>query len=297
MNAIALPTGVSVTHTHLLACVNSLLESMETATGRPVRILDAGCGNGKLIAYLYTCLAQLRPHLPVEIFGFDVVDHGVQATGFIERATSSLSEAIPQVDWGNSIRAIRATDKWPFDADFFDIVVSNQVLEHVHDHAHFFSQAQHVLRKGGASVHLFPLKHYIHEGHLHLPWVHRIRSWDLMKGYIALLSRLGLGKYPEHRREHNVTVEEFADRHADYMYFWTNYLSEGEAVNLARRAGFRVSYRYTMEFYGQKILSLLHRPQRTVYDNEGRGWRDALAVKFLRYVSSITLTCVKDCRY
>ena len=297
MNASMLPPPASITHAHLLACVNSLLAVAPTPATRAVRILDAGCGNGKFISYLYACLAQLRPDLRIEFFGFDVVDHGVQATGFIERTVAGLSETLPDVDWSSAIRTIRATDDWPFDNDFFDVVVSNQVLEHVHDHPLFFRQAYRVLKTGGASVHLFPLEHYIYEGHLHLPWVHRIRSWDLMKGYIALLSRLGMGKYPAHRRERGVSVDEFAEQHADYMFFWTNYMSEREAVDVARCAGLRVSYRYTAEFYLQKIRSLFRSALRTTYRNEGRSCSDAIAIKLLRYVSSITLTCIKESRY
>lgn len=294
MTSTVLPPASSITHLHLLACANTELRASDAAT---VRILDAGCGDGRLVAYLHECLTRLHPGWSVELYGFDVVDHGVQQAGFIDRAARYLNEQCPVVDWTRRIHALQANDPWPFDAQCFDLVLSNQVLEHVHDHPRFFAEAYRVLANGGASINLFPLKHYVHEGHLHLPWVHRIRSHDLRVGYIALLSWLGFGKYTQHRQETGVSIQEFSERHADYMAFWTNYLSEAEALDISRRAGFRSSLRYTSDFYAQKIRALCRISPVLTYRRAGRGLRDSLGAKALRYVSSVTLACHKENKY
>jgi SAM-dependent methyltransferase len=282
---------------HLVACANTELGARHMSDTATVRILDAGCGDGLLLAYLEDCLSQLHPRWRLELYGFDVVDHGVQQSGFMDRAVQFLSGHSPQVNWLHRVRGIGAADPWPFEDQSFDLVLSNQVLEHVQNHASFFREAHRVLAKGGTSVHLFPLKHYIYEGHLHLPWVHRIRSYDLQKFYISMLSRVGLGKYQSHKRESGISVEEFSERHADYMSFWTNYLTEAEALDIARRAGFRSSFRYTSDFYAQKIALILRRNPRVKYRVTGRGLWDSVTVKGLRYVSSVTLTCHKENKY
>jgi len=290
----ALPAASSMTHVHLLACVNTELTTATSTPGRVLRILDAGCGNGRLIAYLHACLSRLHPECTIELYGFDVVDHGVQQTGFIQRTVDDLRLQHSEVDWSDRIRAIGSDEAWPFADATIDLVVSNQVLEHVKDHGTFFSELHRVLVRGGKAIHLFPLKHYIYEGHLHLPWVHRIRSHDLRIAYIALLSRLGLGKYPAHRNDQQVTVETFSERHADYMAFWTNYVTESEAHAFAQRAGLRTAFRYTAEFYAQKVRSMVRLPQTLRYRARHRGLWDSASVKILRYVSSVTLTCEKE---
>jgi SAM-dependent methyltransferase len=226
-----------------------------------------------------------------------VVDHGVQPREFMQKTATMLAGRFPDVDWSQRLTAITANAPWPFADGFFDMVLSNQVLEHVHEPERFMAEQFRVLARGGCGFHLFPLKHYVYEGHLLLPWVHRIRSWDLMRAYIELLSRLGLGKYREHRRATGVSLDEFATRHADYMFFWTRYMTERQAVEIARAAGFRACYRFTAEFYTGKLRSIFRRRRRTHYDATGRALRDVFAVKLLRYASCVTLTLEKQNAY
>jgi len=288
-----LPTAASVTHAHLLACVNTQLVVRHLAPDANVRILDAGCGNGALLEHLALGLAVLHPEWQVELYGYDVGDHGVQTAGFFELAIGRLQQSLPDIDWSDRVRMISVGDPWPFGAERFDVVVSNQVLEHVGDHRHFFGEVERVLVPRGSSVNLFPLGHYVYEGHLLLPFVHRIRSDDARREYIAALSRIGLGKFRSQRASTGVTLDEFAERHSDYMNYWTNYLSEGEMLRVAASARLRASFRYTPEFYLQKVTALRAKPALTTYRTDSRGVLDSIAIKALRYVSSITLTLEK----
>jgi SAM-dependent methyltransferase len=297
-SSINLPRAASITHEHLLACVNTALDERAADAAAPFRILDAGCGDGRLLAYLAKCLAQLQPARKIELYGFDVLDHGVQPQAFLERTVANLQQECPDVDWSQRVLAARSEDPWPFADGFCDMVVSNQVLEHVHAPQRFFSEHCRVLVRGGHGYHLFPLKHYIYEGHLLLPWVHRIRSWELMRGYIAWLSAMGLGKYREHARRTGVSRAEFAERHADYVYFWTHYLSEREVVQVARGSGLRACFRHTGEFYAAKLRSVCGLQRKRKYAARGsRALRDAVGVKFLRYLSSVTLAVEKQNAY
>jgi SAM-dependent methyltransferase len=293
------PPAASITHVHVWTCLRTLLHQHASRGKKqgPVRILDAGCGNGQLLSYLQACLTAELSGDAFEVFGFDVADHGVQKAGFMCQTLSVLSNEWPSMNWAERIRVIGADQPWPFDSCQFDAVISNQVLEHVHDQKRFFSECYRVLKDGGVSFHLFPLKHYIYEGHLYLPWVHRIRSHDLLTAYIKFLSRLGLGKYRAAQRETGVSLAEFAGQHADYMAFWTNYLSESEALDYARSAGFRTSFRYTPELYQQKLRAILGKPALERYKISSRSLWDSAAMKLLRYVSSVTLHLEKKNTY
>jgi len=293
------PLASSITHLHLLAALHSEIRlSTSSRIGQaPISLLDAGCGSGAFLEYVLLALDRLIPERHVNGFGFDVGDHGVQHTGFLENARSRLSASMPAIDWSTQLRLVKSGAPWPFDTESMDFVVSNQVLEHVHDPASFFLEAFRVLKPGGCMINLFPLSHYVYEGHLHLPFVHRIDSHDLRQGYIRMMSRLGQGKYPGHAREFNESLETFSERHADYMAFWTHYLSESEVLEFARKAGLRASMRYTDNFYVQKLRSLLRLQPLYSYKSEGRGLRDSLGVKFLRYISCVTLTCHKRNSY
>ncbi|MBP1600243.1 MAG: hypothetical protein H6Q06_394 [Acidobacteria bacterium] len=282
-----LNNATSITHEHLLAIITTECKSRKLS--QILRVLDVGCGNGLLIAYLHELLPRLNPGTRFEIFGLDVVDHGVQASGYFGRTVEMLTSRFPDVDWLDRLTLTCVDCDWPYDNGFFDVIVSNQVCEHVSDHDHFFAQIRRTLRTGGFSVHLFPLVNCLWEGHLELPFVHWIRHWDLLNAYIKLLSRLGLGAFRTHRRLFGSSLDDYARRHADYVHYCTNYISYGQALRLAKRTRMRASFRYTQEFYRRRLRSLLGMTPEFEYRAERSAAADWCSSFFLKYVSSITL--------
>ena len=282
----------SITHQHIYAISNTLISKRSDNT---VRILDAGCGNGFLIQFLQS---KFLGHigLNVEVYGFDVADHGVQRKDFIDLAVENLTDALPDIQWKQRVHIVTIGEDWPFEDGYFDLVVCNQVMEHVHDKDIFLLNASRVLKEGGYFVALNPLRHCLWEGHIHLPIAHKLRSWGSLNRYIFMLSVLGLGKYRTQKRDNRSTISTYSERHADYIYFLTSYSSESATLNSARKAGMRASFEFTSMFYWQKIrkilgLALIERYKR------GNGINSAFAVKVLRYVSSVTLCCQKKNTY
>ena len=96
-----------------------------------------------------------------EVYGFDVRDHGVQADGFMDATLANLAAAHREVPWAARMSSITQADAWPYEDASFDVVLSNQVMEHVADHDRVFAETNRVLRDGGYAVHLFPLKHCV----------------------------------------------------------------------------------------------------------------------------------------
>jgi SAM-dependent methyltransferase len=287
--------AVSVTHVHLLAVINT--ELSRWPDGATVRLLDIGCGDGRLLAYLGEELVQLRPNLCLELYGVDVRDHGVQAAGFMERTVAFLAVAQPHRPWNERVLSVADGEAWPFPQDFFHVSVSNQVGEHVLDHAHFFGEVRRTLVRGGISAHLFPLRHYILEGHLLLPFVHRIRNIDLLRAFIRTCSRLGLGKFPRFQKSDGVRLEDFTERHADYMHYFTNYLTQKDVMAEAKRQRLRVSFRYTQGFYTNKLRTMAGLRPVLQYRRNRSAVLDWAATLLLRYVSSVTVFLENDETY
>jgi SAM-dependent methyltransferase len=260
---------------------------IEVPVRRRVRILDVGCGSGALIAYLQQTLPVLELQLEIELYGLDVIDHGVQEDGFFTRTLESLQGRAPGVDWAERLSAITIDAPWPFADGFFDMVISNQVLEHVRDHQRFFSEVERTLRLGGCSFHLFPVRESVVDGHLRIQWVLRMLNFDLLRSYIHACSRFGLGCY---NRRSGETSENYAERHADYMLQFTNYPTYRNLLQLGSAVGLRCSFRYTKEYYRLKLRSLLRCPdRRTHYREPHSAWGDFLLFHGLKSIASITL--------
>jgi SAM-dependent methyltransferase len=258
-----------------------------------MRVLDVGCGTGRLLALLASELAPYHRQHGLELYGLDVGDHGVQRSGFMDRTIDFLTATHPDHPWPDRVHLIGESDAWPFPSDFFHVIVSNQVLEHVRDHTRFLREVRRTLRADGVSAHLFPLRHCVYEAHLNLPLVHRIRSAALMRAYIRACSRIGLGKFRRHRRASGVTLDEFVDRHANYVRHLTNYVTQRQIVRLARVERFRVSFRYSPGFYTTKLRTFAGLAAPRAYRADRSETLDSIAVLLLRYISSITLVLEK----
>jgi SAM-dependent methyltransferase len=280
-------TPKSITYVHLLSILSSeIARAIRVRPDSTFRLLEVGCGRGDLAAYLARHLPRMVPGLDLEYYAYDVYDYLSHDTGDANRLVEYLREQCPGYPWEQRISYIATDEPWPYPDEFFDAIISKQVLEHVADHDAMFAEIARTLRDGAFSVHLLPLKHHLVEGHVNMPLVHWLKDHDRLSGYIRLMSRLGVGKF---RKQAGLSLEAFSEKYADYLHHHTHYLSATDVMRLGKKHRLRVSFRYTKEFYFAKLRSLMGRPPRQAYAPTRWWLTEALWFAFLKYVSGVTV--------
>lgn len=108
--------------------INNILSLLEKDSN--ARVLDVGCGDGKdTLRYQKAVGTRM-------IYGMD----GQQGRVVAARKRGIETE-VADIE-----------KKWPYPNASFDVVLSNQVIEHIHDVDHFISESFRVLRRGGTSI-------------------------------------------------------------------------------------------------------------------------------------------------
>ncbi len=287
----------SITHVHLYAIINTIVKYKFTPAGITlIRILDVGCGNGILLSTLVRELPLKNSGLTFEFYGLEVYDSHIQEQGFFRKTVSFLESVCPSINWGSNIRLIASKDQWPFEDNFFDIILSNQVMEHVFDQNFFLSEIRRTMKYDGFSFHLYPLRHYIYEGHLLIPFAHKFRGWTTTYFWIKWASYFGMGTYAVHKKNKLVASrQEYAEKHADYLTYEVNYQTIRQISETSKKAGLKCSFDFTYTYYKQKLRSLLLlRPLEIYSKSDLRSSKNSFYFIFLKYVSGITLMLTKN---
>ncbi len=199
-----------------------------------------------------------------------------------------LIERHPEQDWHNKLFMISTRDKWPFENNSFDFILSNMVMEHVFDFDLLFNEIRRCLSPIGSSINLFPTREVLWEGHIHMPIVHKVRNEKLRSNIIYILANIGFTKcyYLEMQRRGWKSIKEFASVFSHVLEKDTNYITQKQLINIAHRNGLDISFKNTKDFYIIKILSLFGRKKLICND---WGPAENLMCFFLKYLSAITV--------
>lgn len=167
-----------------LALVQSLARSARP-DGRPLRVFDAGCGNGSLLRQLH---AQ----------GYEVAGCDASATGVaLARQGAGPGVRIEQLSLYEDLAARMGSD--------WDVVISTEVIEHLYEPRTFVARARQMLRPGGHLVLSTPYHGYLKnvvlattgklDGHFTALWDGgHIKFWSRAT-LTALLSEQGFGDF------------------------------------------------------------------------------------------------------
>ncbi len=143
------------------------------------RVLDFGCGAGAVVA--------AGREAGLDIHGADIYYAGSHTRAEAERA-GLLGAAILEI----------CDCRLPFPGESFDLVVNNQVMEHVADLDSELAEIHRVLKPGGTVLSIFPSRDVWREGHIGIPFSHRFRRDSRMRFYYTwLLRSLGFGYWKE----------------------------------------------------------------------------------------------------
>jgi SAM-dependent methyltransferase len=175
-----------------------------------LRILDYGCGNGAIVAALRGA-------------GFDAVGcdtfyaGGSKHGGKPGREFESLLE-------GGQIRAIEEKGDLPWPPRSFDVVLANQVFEHVTDFDATIARIERVLATNGHLVLHFPSREVWREGHIGIPFSHRFASGSRFRTlYTRILRGVGMGYHTSGKTASEWTnyALEWLDRYCVYRPYRT----------------------------------------------------------------------------
>ena len=132
-------------------------------------VLDVGCGFGDLLLEANT--------LGANVFGIDP-DYDWIVTGNAWLTSKRVPAAL----------GIAVGEALPFRNDCFDVIISNQVLEHVRNPLSIICEMARVLKPGGACYINFPNYLLPIELHYRVPWIPFLPK-TLGKAYLAILGR------------------------------------------------------------------------------------------------------------
>ncbi len=233
-------------HAHILSCVLAEFGREERAFFRkqPLRILDTGCGYGGLIADAMAAFGDHRSLGEIEIYGFEVQEHGAGREQYWEEVMQTLSVRFPKTSWTDRIRVISSSEDWPFEDAFFDLAMSNQVLEHVTDLEAFFAQQNRVLKPGGLAIHHFPAAESLIDPHSAVPFAHWPESDGGREKLLRFFSKLGFGKYSKYRDQRGYELDDFVGEFVDYLRRFTSFRRLRAIERLSNQAGFVTRPRY-----------------------------------------------------
>lgn len=160
--------------------------------GADFRVLDYGCGEGQMVRLLRES-------------GLDCVGCDVYYGGGTAHEAPHLKELME----AGLVKAVPEEGPLPYPAGHFDVVLSNQVFEHVRDVGATLDRIRPLLKPGGHILAHFPSREVIREGHIGIPFSHWFKPGSrLRRGYTLLLRRLGMGYF----KRPGETPAEWTDR-------------------------------------------------------------------------------------
>jgi SAM-dependent methyltransferase len=153
--------------------VKNFLAAAVRAGGR-VRVLDVGCGRGNRVAWL---LEQ----------GWDAWGCDIDA-GYLDNGRPYFTEK----GWGpDRVRLITSSAELPFDPASFDVILSDQVIEHVADLDAFVAGVARVSAPGAVGLHVYPASWRPVESHMFTPFAHWLPKGPARRKAIRLALQLG----------------------------------------------------------------------------------------------------------
>jgi SAM-dependent methyltransferase len=187
------------------------------------KILDFGCGEGKTVRALHR-LGY------VNASGYDVTDY-----------RGSLGTDHDHMKAGTLLNL-----RLPYEDDTFDLIISDQVFEHVQDQVRAFSELYRITKPGGLGLHIIPARYAPIEFHIYVPFggVFQHRWWYKLWALLGVRNEFQKG----------FSADEAADDDAYFAIDSTRYVPTSCYRVMWKRIGF--DYRFAeQEFLDGHVRS------------------------------------------
>lgn len=195
----------------------SVLSSLGVHLPETAKILDFGCGDGGTVR-------ALRARRYLNACGYDVGD-----------GRTIVRDDRHQIKFGTLLDL-----RLPYDDNTFDLVISDQVFEHVQDQVRAFEELLRITKPGGHGLHIIPARYAPIEPHILVPFggVFQHRWWYKLWASCGIRNRFQAG----------MSADETADHNAFFVSEATRYISTSCYRVIFREIGFQ--YRFAeQEFF------------------------------------------------
>lgn len=173
-------------------------------------ILDFGCGNGKRV--------------------YELLDSGF----FNSYGYDIKNTVILRNDNDKRHFKFSTTGEIPFIDNYFDLIISEQVFEHVMDQKKVLKEIYRILKKEGVAIHFFPAKWRIIEPHIFVPF------GGIAKNFLYYYFWAFLGIHNQFQK--GLSASEIANRNKEYATKHLNYLSCKEYNKILEEIGFQYKW-------------------------------------------------------
>jgi SAM-dependent methyltransferase len=200
-----------------------LYRRMFADLGTPIlptmKVMDFGCGEGKLVS------AALKQGF--DAYGCDLFDIEYSYSWGSKEIADRLKEE-------GRLRKIRSPYELPFEDASIDVVVSDQVLEHIQNYPQMIAELSRILRPGGFFLHAFPSRSRPIEAHIYVPWssIFRPRWWLWLWAAVGLRNAFQKG----------LPAREVVEQNAHFLAHGTNYLPPREIKREFRKCFSQVAF-------------------------------------------------------
>lgn len=209
----------------------SVYEKMLSDLGKPLKpgtaLLDFGCGAG--------CLVKSAYESGLDAYGCDI-DFGSE---WVDQSVLAALRAANRVrviggNVGNKASPLSGDAyRLPFDDNLFDVVISDQVFEHVQNYPEAIAEIRRVLKPGGVFLHIFPSRYIPIEPHLFVP----LASFFHPHWWLTLWASLGV----RNRYQSGWTRGKVVAENKQFLRTMTNYLREADLIKYFS-AGFFIHF-------------------------------------------------------
>lgn len=233
-----------------------IYQQMLAALGTPLlpgtTILDFGCGSGELVAEAHG--------MGFDAYGCDI-DFSSEWVDQVQLADLIATNRVLRINRGDAGKASPQPGvayRLPFGDNTFDVVISDQVFEHVGNYRETISELYRVMKPGATMLHLFPSRYKPIEPHILVPFAQLLPA----RWWLWPWALLGV----RNENQHGLTARQTVEQNVAFMLGMTNYLT-GKQLRDEFGRGFRATNveRLFMRFSKRARLFLVPALYRTLW--------------------------------